>query len=159
MLGNFVDAKSVFSKIAVEYPDTQQGKDAAERMGKWKEFRQSIVSVSSDPMPVNTHIVIEKGQMLTVSAQGFSIEGASSQGPEGRKIKGNIISGLPLNSSPPMSLIGKIGEDGTWFHIGNSYVGKTERSGEIYLMMNMPTDVEKGIKYDGRYSTMIKVEQ
>ncbi len=158
MLGNFVDAKSIFSKIAGEYHNTQQGKDATERIGKWKEFRQSIVSVSSDPMPVNTHIVIEKGQMLTVSAQGFSIEGASSQGPEGRKTKGNIISGLPLNSSPPMALIGRIGEDGTWFHIGNSYVSKTERSGEIYLMMNRPTDVEKGIKYDGRYSTMIRVE-
>ncbi len=85
----------------------------------------------------STGIQLSKGDGYTIRAEGTWLYSplAGPNGPEGHH-RYNAPSFYPLPNVRGGALIGRIGEDGNPFYVGQSTSGRAERNGLLYLRID-----------------------
>jgi hypothetical protein len=105
----------------------------------------------------NSGIRVEKGDFVTVSAQGrISRSGSSSywSGPDGSERFGSFQEKPPIAGG---ALVGKIGRAGKVVLIGSSRRFLAEETGTIYFGIGMRSDYVGRYQFPGQYTVKIRV--
>jgi hypothetical protein len=85
-----------------------------------------------------TGVLVNAGGVVTISATGGVSMGAGwpFTPPVGRPPNCDTQTGFPAGQLPCWSLIGRIGEQGTIFYVGNNRTLQTADSGQLFLGVN-----------------------
>jgi hypothetical protein len=110
------------------------------------EARSIPVRVPADAYWVDTGIDVEYEEIYTMKANGMAITGrpyeypGSISGPGGQEYICSNENGegytCVLDGAPFGALIGKIGDEGSSFYIGDATFFEAEFSGRLYLAVN-----------------------
>jgi tetratricopeptide (TPR) repeat protein len=130
--GDRDQAKVYFSQVASQFPATEWGKKASDRLAAWTETKR--VSVPADAMWFDTGITLAKGAKLDIRASGQWSDGGLPLHYWGANGTGNPWPGTLVASANLDALVGKIGN--VTFLAGESYSGNSPASGKLYLSMN-----------------------
>ena len=102
----------------------------------------------------DSKLMVEKGQRFSIEASGLmsvSNYGVSC-GPEGTT---QWNSGNQFNNYPMLSLVGKVGKNGTAFLVKRGYKGKAKKAGRLYLSIVPFAYNINGVS--GKYTAKVKL--
>jgi len=114
--------------------------------------RNLLLDVHAGSGWCDTHLYVERGARVVILAGGSSVVGTGTVGPEGLERTATTISLSP--ESLDGSLVGRIGEDGDPFTIGESWASVAETDGYLELAVNAPSTGAAA----GYYTVSITVE-
>ncbi len=88
--------------------------------------------------PVDTGITVPGGSILRILANGVVSWGSDDPSPFGITSPSGSISDIsgPVIGAPFNCLVGRIGENGTWFAVGEMYGRVQSAEGRLYLAIN-----------------------
>jgi tetratricopeptide (TPR) repeat protein len=130
--GDKTQAKLYFSQVASQFPATEWGAKASDRLAHWTETK--AVSVPSQVMWFDTGITLAQGAKLDIRASGQWSDGGQPiryWGPNGT---GSPWAGTIVPSANLDALVGKIGD--VTFVVGESFSDNSPASGKLYLSIN-----------------------
>lgn len=129
--GDRDQAKIYFNQVASQFPATEWGKKASDRLANWTETKE--VSVPAQEFWVDTGITVTKGARLTIDASGQWSNGGADPltGPNGLN---RIHPGTVVASANLAELVGKVGD--VKFTVGDRYSGNSPASGRLFLTIN-----------------------
>lgn len=135
-LRNFAKAKGEFNQVAIQYSDTEWGQKAKDKLTNWREV--ITVRVDASQPWTDAGITIKPGRLLNISASGLVKESPSAlgRGPDGIPLNKPEAQFLVVKGLNLMALIGKVGEDGSPFLVGQQYSGQLPQEGKLYLGVN-----------------------
>lgn len=114
--------------------------------------RDLLLDVHAGSGWCDTHVYVERGARVVILSGGSSVVGTGTVGPEGLERTATTISLSP--ESPDGSLVGRIGEDGDPFTIGESWAAVADTEGYLELAVNAPSSGAA----TGFYTVSITVE-
>jgi hypothetical protein len=85
---------------------------------------------------LNTHVEVGEGTIISLAAGGQAAFASGSSGPEGVRQQATTTSLVP--EALDGSLVARIGTEGPAFTVGTAWSGAADRSGELWLAVNLP---------------------
>jgi tetratricopeptide (TPR) repeat protein len=134
--GDSKQAKPYFTQVASQYPATEWGTKASDRLAHWTE--KKTVSVPGQVMWFDTGVTLAQGAKLDIRASGQWSDGGQptrywGPGGTGASWPGTIVPSANLDA-----LVGKVGD--VTFPVGASYSGNSPAAGKLYLSINDVAD-------------------
>jgi hypothetical protein len=147
---------SQYGPLTIQLADIRRGQ---RDLSKKEDIRQTISVDGSNfayKNPLNTNIRLERGDKVTIVAEG-TIQmqpwgNGASASPEGNQQYGWFMG----NQIPMCALIGKVGANDQFFKIGSRYSTTIEKSGVLQLALGMNNDYNES-QFPGKFSVKIVV--
>ena len=110
-----------------------------------------VFDVPAEAGWICTHILVEQGDFITVSAGGMVSTEAGGSSPDGTDRFSTTTALAP--QAVGGALIMKVGAEGTVIQAGSGWSGNAPAGGEIYLAVN--THLAEGSTSSGRYTAAV----